>query len=1334
MKNHLLAVWGILVSGTFAFGQIADTYVTQGRAALAAHDLVTANNSFASALAVSPNHATANVFRAATRLLVLPNQPAGSALMNRLGVSTAGRNIYNWTATVPQDTNGIPLAPANTSASILSGFIRTNALLEIIGAEGNLAAVTDTNFTLSLTPSETTTIPVTLDYGDLLMMRAGLKFAEYACYTVYSWNLDAQLSSIRSVFTSGTGTAESFLAQYPSLLTFATTNDLFSAQQAFSNAASLYVSASSFIRARPTSAPRLFNYDPGSVQKEQGFREGLTNVQHSLSGPYVLTFNTNVTINASRHFTGLYPPRAFMPRVSRNAAVAGTLPDPTLGGMLFGIPDYEEEAALGKRIPFVSQFEAPQRLSGGRFQITLDALENSFFIIQTSTNLLNWTNLTTAVAHQGIVSFSDTNSVSGAHRFYRALDQSRSFSLQGMVKDLVTGNPISHAQVVLSFDYGGAVTNFSDAAGNFLLVTDIPDGSYYYYADVSASGYGSSDFDGYLPDGQHASVTVYLGVPGYVPANDNFAQRQVLSGATVSATGSNVGATYEPGDFYWNGHSVWWSWTAPISGPVSIDTIGSSFPAYLAVFTGTDLTNLVVVAEADPFSTGLTNSVNFVAAAGTTYQISVGSVNGSAGRIALNIHIPSPLPPTILQAPSARTVVDGASVSWSVNAVGTSPLSYQWWKDGTNLLDEQDSFLYRDLVGTNDAGIYTVVVTNVSGSVTSAPARLTVVVIPPPPNDNFSSRIAISGSSAFVIGNNFTATTEAGEPDQNGQVAGKSVWWTWTAPTSGDVSVDTSGSSFDTALGVYTGNSVSALTEVAFDAEYFTFGTPYSAGHVIFPALAGTNYQIAVDGFYGEFGGDNGSIELRLSVIPQAPPPTVLMFNVVHSFSADTNGNPDGAYPQTSLVQGVDGRLYGVAVNGGTNDIGTIFAVFRNGTGFSVLHTFGSSSQDGSNPSGPLVQGPDGRLYGTAESGGTNQGGTVFSLNTNGTGFTVLHSFPGTSTNNDGANPDGGVIIGQDGRLYGTAISGGIYGGGTAFALNTNGTGFTVLHPFDPTYEGSQPYGPLVQGGDTAFYGTTSAGGPDNSGTVFAFSAFGAFSKFGIFHFFSTLDPTLQTNLDGAYPNAGLLIGRDGQIYGTTSGGGTNGSGTVFAIQNGTFKVLHTFAAVSPAGTNADGATPYGGLVQGNDGRLYGTTTGGGLGAGTLFSLTTNGGSFAVARAFSAPDLLTETNADGGYDYGSLMLDNDGNFYGTTSGAGTNGSGTVFGLIVTPPALRFQLSQKQAVLSWPSWASSFGLETTGTLSNQATWLPVFGGVTNQDYVKITNGLPGKSAFYRLKKN
>src|SRR5258706_996709 len=170
----------------------ADDLIAQGRAYLAARDLTNANARFASAVAADGNHSTANVFRASTRLLTLADQAAGKALLDRLGMGPTNRSVYGWTADLAHDTNGIVQAPANMSAAELSAFLRTNILVEIAAAGSNLAVVTDPNFALSLTSNETTMIDVTLDYADLLMVRAALRFAQYLGYTIHSWNLDIQ--------------------------------------------------------------------------------------------------------------------------------------------------------------------------------------------------------------------------------------------------------------------------------------------------------------------------------------------------------------------------------------------------------------------------------------------------------------------------------------------------------------------------------------------------------------------------------------------------------------------------------------------------------------------------------------------------------------------------------------------------------------------------------------------------------------------------------------------------------------------------------------------------------------------------------------------------------------------------------------------------------------------------------------------------------------------------------------------------------------------------------------------------------------------------------------
>ena len=168
--------------------QTADNYVSQGRTALAAHDLATANARFAQAVGLSTNHQTANALYGVTRVLVLFQQPTGSNFLTRLGLPVAGRNLYDWTAIPPKDINSVPLAPSGVNASEAVAVLRTNVLSEITAALANLAKVTDTAFLLSLIAAVTGTTAVDVDYGDLMLMRAMLHGLEFIGYTaVIRW-------------------------------------------------------------------------------------------------------------------------------------------------------------------------------------------------------------------------------------------------------------------------------------------------------------------------------------------------------------------------------------------------------------------------------------------------------------------------------------------------------------------------------------------------------------------------------------------------------------------------------------------------------------------------------------------------------------------------------------------------------------------------------------------------------------------------------------------------------------------------------------------------------------------------------------------------------------------------------------------------------------------------------------------------------------------------------------------------------------------------------------------------------------------------------------------
>jgi uncharacterized repeat protein (TIGR03803 family) len=336
-------------------------------------------------------------------------------------------------------------------------------------------------------------------------------------------------------------------------------------------------------------------------------------------------------------------------------------------------------------------------------------------------------------------------------------------------------------------------------------------------------------------------------------------------------------------------------------------------------------------------------------------------------------------------------------------------------------------------------------------------------------------------------------------------------------------------------------------------------------------------------------------------------------------------GGKDGGYPSAALVQGSDGNFFGTTSEGGTNGAGTVFKVSTNGA-LTSLYSF-TGGDDGANPTASMVQGSDGSLYGIA-SGGTYFG-TIFRITTGGV-FTLIYSFTGAD---DGAYPEAALIQANDGYFYGTASAGGISGLGTVFRVSANGA-FTSLFSFNDT-DGATPAAALFQAADGYLYGTTTSGtGRTASGTVFRISTKGAYSPLYLF----------TGGIDGGEPDASLIQASDGNLYGTTAEGGTNGAGTVFQIStNGSLTSLYSFTG------GDDGARPEG-LVQGNDGYFYGTTEAGGttnysaqpgtFGAGTVFKISRTG---SLASLYSF-------HFTGGALPNGLVEGSDGNFYGTTSG------------------------------------------------------------------------------------
>jgi uncharacterized repeat protein (TIGR03803 family) len=411
-----------------------------------------------------------------------------------------------------------------------------------------------------------------------------------------------------------------------------------------------------------------------------------------------------------------------------------------------------------------------------------------------------------------------------------------------------------------------------------------------------------------------------------------------------------------------------------------------------------------------------------------------------------------------------------------------------------------------------------------------------------------------------------------------------------------------------------------------------------------------------------------GGILVMVAAAMAAPAQT---FTTLVKFTG-ANGNG----PTSAPVQGTDGNLYGTTYYGGSSTAcasgcGTVFKLTPSGT-LTTIHSFDLT--DGENPNG-LVLGSDGNFYGTTYLGGTASScsitgmacGTVFKITPQGA-LTTLYNFAGVDYN-DGSFPAASLIQGLDGNFYGTTYGGGTsracdVGCGTVFGITPGGS-VTVLLSFDLT-DGFSPFA-LVQGTDGNFYGTTEGGGSGiacylGCGTVFKVSPAGTLT---------TLHSFTGPTTDGSNPYAGLVQGRDGNFYGTTSAGGDvlydctyesvhYGCGTVFEVTGaGTLTIRHNF------GIGTDGIYPVASLTQSSDGNLYGTTEFGGTatrcnpgffqtGCGTIFEISPQGKEF-VLHIFHG--------TDGAGPEAGLFQATNGVFYGTTAiGGAVESYGSVFSL------------------------------------------------------------------------
>jgi len=331
---------------------------------------------------------------------------------------------------------------------------------------------------------------------------------------------------------------------------------------------------------------------------------------------------------------------------------------------------------------------------------------------------------------------------------------------------------------------------------------------------------------------------------------------------------------------------------------------------------------------------------------------------------------------------------------------------------------------------------------------------------------------------------------------------------------------------------------------------------------------------------------------------------------VLHSFAPMPRS---GEGPAATLAMDAAGNLYGTTPQGGSGDEGVVFRLDAAGRQ-RVLHTF-TGGADGGRPKGGVVLDAAGNLYGATHRGGAWGYGAVYKISAQGV-ESVLYSFTGGT---DGGYPTAGVTLDSSGNLYGTA-------GAVVFKLDPEG-GETVLYTFAGGTDGTFPVGSVVLDSAGNLYGTTESGGSAGYGVVYRLDTAG---NLILLH-------TFAGGVDGADPQAGLLLDAAGNLYGTTADGGFRGAGVVFKVDAaGQYSVLYTFTG------GQDGSHPYAALTSDSAGNLYGTTLeGGGWSYGTVFKLDAAGAE-TVLYAFTG-------RTDGGEPYGGVILDAAGNIYGTAA-------------------------------------------------------------------------------------
>lgn len=746
--NHLnLFILAVCLgsAGPLAAQSAATNLVTQGRAMLVTNNLAGACITFSNAVRLSPLYLEANALAGATRILALPQQRAGSNFLNRLGFPATGRDLRDWTAELPQDTNENTELPTNfNTLEAISQYTNT-VMPAILLSQANLAILNNRSFTLTLSAQETGDEAVTVDYGDIQILRAMLYMGDFLGHTARAHNFSVLINHLKDLSDAQPSqlTIQQVLTDYTNLLSQVNPNDLPASRTAFTNAIARYFDASGFIRTNRTVTNPLFDLPQEKLTSEANFRDGLNKALASLTQPTLINSNSAAEVYAAPYFSGARSLRSLLPQFTGNSYNFNSLPDYTFGGVLINEPAWETETTLRKHLSsaYAGIYTSQPGMSGSSgFALLVSPDQQSILIGGDPDNgAVLFASCNVDKSGNG---FCDTNSASTTIEIYG--DVNWGYYVDGWANaDDFSWNESLYAYEAPTNGYfqvaAGYYTGRCGPTGQIQGIL-AADGEFYFCLTDSTN----------LVDGGYGQFTVTRSLGNVSMVNGtNLTGWINLAGATMNGTWSSV-----------NGHTYAWKMQRTIATPTDTQPVITSPPLDQTSLSGGSVTFRVTASGSPPLCYQWScNGTNLAGATGTSltltnlpgsaddnlYAVEVHNVTGSDEAYALL----SVVPVGSLQVTILPSSVVSAGAKWQVDGNGV------WQASGAKLSNfpaDSHTVSFQPIPGWHTPANQTVIVADRAATTVTA---LYVAVDTNPPSVKITSPnsgITVSSNCVTVSG------------------------------------------------------------------------------------------------------------------------------------------------------------------------------------------------------------------------------------------------------------------------------------------------------------------------------------------------------------------------------------------------------------------------------------------------------------------------------------------------------------------------------------------------------------------------------------------------------